>query len=364
MHIDLQYELATDQPFNPAADQEVFENALEQIALADKVGFHTVWFVEHHFLSEFSHSSAPEILFGAITQRTERIRIGVGVSLLPYLFNHPIRVAERVATLDILSGGRVEFGTGRSSEYEQMGFGISPQESRAQWQEALQIIPRMWTERPFKYKGRFFDIPERDIVPQPLQKPHPPMWLGCSSPEAWRLAALNGLGALGFSFLLTRDEFKAHLDAYRENIKDCVPAGKSVNDKVGGFTLAHCSTSKGAADVLGLNACAWYMLKSYELFLPRTAQGGWQALTDSSKQLMEALHSRSSEMYKVLNQQNSIVVGTPEECIKKLKIYEELGCERMLCLMQMRGVPHKDVMRSIELFGKEVIPAFKSKQRV
>ncbi len=358
MKIDLLYELASDKPFNPAADRELLLNCLEQIELADKLGFHTVWLVEHHFLTEFSHSSAPEIMFGAITQRTERIRIGVGVSLLPYLFNHPIRVAERVATLDVLSNGRVEFGTGRSSEYEQLGFGISPQESRAQWQEALQIIPQMWTAHPFSHKGRFFNIPERDVVPQPLQNPHPPIWLGCSSPEAWRLAALNGIGALGFSFLLTAEEFAAHLNAYRENIKECSPVGAFVNNQVGGFTLAHCGDADDVANAVGLDPCAWYVLRSYELFLPRTAQGGWQALTESSRQFMQALQNRSRDISRLLNQQSSIVVGSPEQCIKKLKVYEALGADRMLCLMQLRGIPHKKVLRSIELFGKEVIPAF------
>lgn len=359
MEIDLLYELASDKPFNPEADREMFQNALEQIQLADRLGFGAVWEVEHHFLPEFSHSSAPEVFLGAVSQRTERMRIGAGVSLLPYPFNHPIRIAERIATLDLLSNGRVEFGTGRSSEYEQAGFGISPQESRAMWQEALEIIPRMWKERPFSYEGRFFSIPEREVMPQPLQKPHPPMWLACTSPDSWRLAALNGIGALGFSFLLSQEDLANLIQAYRQNVQDCTPVGDFVNNKIGAFTMVHCADRDGDAREAGYEPCIWYALESYRLLLPRSAQGGWQALTEQGQKFMTALEGRSREMYDMLNEHASVVVGDPAHCIEKLKSYEALGVDRMLCLMQMRGVPHEKVMRSIELFGKEVIPALR-----
>lgn len=355
MQIDLLYEIATDKP-DPAADRELFLNCLEQIELADKLGFGTVWMVEHHFLTEFSHSSAPEVFFGAVSQRTERIRIGTGVTLLPYPFNHPIRVAERIATLDLLSNGRVEFGTGRSSEYEQLGFGISPQESRAMWQEALEIIPRMWLEHPFSYQGRFFTIPERDIQPRPLQQPHPPIWMACTSPESWRLAALNGIGALGFSYLVTLEEFQEHLTTYRQNIQDCTPVGAFVNNQVGSFTMVHCADSNDKAQETGYEPCVWYTLRSYEILLPHSPQGGWQILTEHGRRFMEALQGRTREMYTMLNDHNSIVVGDPDHCIEKLKAYEAMGVDHMLCLMQMRGIRHEQVMRSLELFGKEVIP--------
>jgi alkanesulfonate monooxygenase SsuD/methylene tetrahydromethanopterin reductase-like flavin-dependent oxidoreductase (luciferase family) len=357
MKIDLLYELATDKPFDPAADRELMLNCLEQIGLADRLGFGTVWEVEHHFLTEFSHSSAPEVFLGAVTQRTERIRIGAGVTLLPFPFNHPIRVAERIATLDLLSGGRVEFGTGRSSEFEQQGFGISPQESRAMWQEALQIIPRMWQERPFSYEGRFFSIPEREIQPQPLQRPHPPIWLACTSPESWRLAALNGVGALGFSFLSSPGEFRENVETYRANVAQAEPVGAFLNDKVGAFTMVHCGDDAADAVERGLDGSIWYSLRSYELLLPRTVHGGWQSLSDYGRSLIEKLSSRSADMGRMMHEHNAIVLGNPDDCIEKVKAYEAMGIDHLLCLMQMRGLPHADVMRSIELFGREVIPA-------
>ncbi|MCH8192223.1 MAG: LLM class flavin-dependent oxidoreductase, partial [Chloroflexi bacterium] len=145
MKIDLLYELQMPKPWHgPNAEAEMFWESIAQIELADQVGFDTVWCVEHHFQTEYAHSSAPEVFLAAVSQRTQSIRIGHGVVLLPYPFNHPIRVAERIATLDIVSRGRVEFGTGRSGLHEQGGFEIPSDESRAMWQEALSIIPKMW----------------------------------------------------------------------------------------------------------------------------------------------------------------------------------------------------------------------------
>ena len=171
MKFDLLYELQAPKPHDERSEHRCYHQALEQIELADRLGFDTVWAVEHHFLTEFAHSSAPEVFLAAASQRTKRIRLGHGVVLLPHKFNHPIRVAERVAALDLLSDGRVEFGTGRSSQFEQAGFGVLPDESRDMWQESLEIIPRMWTEDPFEHQGRFVQIPSRSILPKPLQKP-------------------------------------------------------------------------------------------------------------------------------------------------------------------------------------------------
>src|SRR5262249_50432837 len=131
MKVDLLYELACPRPWTDEKERNVYWEALDEIALADAVGFGTIWAVEHHFLTEFSHCPAPEVFLGALSQRTKRIRLGHGVVLLPNPFNYPIRVAERVAALDIFSRGRVEFGTGRSTWYEQQGFGIDGAQTRA-----------------------------------------------------------------------------------------------------------------------------------------------------------------------------------------------------------------------------------------
>mgnify|MGYP003694051391 CR=1 FL=1 len=161
------------------------------------MGFDTVWFVEHHFLTSFSMSPCPEVIFGALSQLTKRIRLGFGVVILPY--HHPVRVAERVAMVDHMSGGRVEFGTGRSAPYEQMGMGIDPRNTRAMWEESLRMIPKIWEDGLFSADGQFWKVPPRDVRPKPYQKPHPPIWVAALQPATYELAAELGIGVMALS---------------------------------------------------------------------------------------------------------------------------------------------------------------------
>src|SRR6185295_9029647 len=189
----------------------------------------------------------PEVFLSAVAQRTKRIRIGHGVVLLPHRFNHPIRVAERVAALDILSDGRVEFGTGRSSQYEQAGFEIDTAVSRKMWQESLEMIPRMWTEDPFEHHGRFVDVPAHNIVPKPLQKPHPPMWMATTSPQSWEIAGRNGIGILGLTIFVSVPQLQERVRAYRAALKQAKPVGKFINDQIGAFTIVHVAETRAQA---------------------------------------------------------------------------------------------------------------------
>ena len=184
MKFSLFFEMQISEPTR-AKEAQMFHDCLEQAVLADELGYHCVWEVEHHGLYEYSHSSAPEIFLSFVAARTERIRIGHGVTLLPYRYNHPIRIAERIATLDILSGGRVNWGSGKSSSLvEQQAFENDIPTLHDQWLEAVEMIPRMWTADVFSHKGRFFDIPPTQIIPKPVQQPHPPMFAACSKPES------------------------------------------------------------------------------------------------------------------------------------------------------------------------------------
>src|SRR6185436_15337814 len=139
-----------------------------------EVGFDTIWAVEHHGLREYAHCSAPEVFLSFVAARTKRIGLGHGVTLLPGRYNHPSRIAERIATLDILSQGRVLWGTGKSgTRVEQGAFELEPETLHAQWLEAVRMIPRMWAEDVFSWKGTYYDIPPTQIVPKPVQTPHP-----------------------------------------------------------------------------------------------------------------------------------------------------------------------------------------------
>ena len=203
MRFGIFYEHQIPRPWGDDGEQRLMQDALEQIELADRVGFDSVWEVEHHFLEEYSHSSASGVFLGAASQRTQRIRLGFGILPLPPGYKHPARVAETAAMLDLVSGGRVELGTGETSSGAELeGFGVDRETKRAQWEEMLPIVARMMVEEPFAgADGRFLTMPPRNVVPKPVQKPHPPLWVACSRRETIRLAAEKGIGALSFSFV-------------------------------------------------------------------------------------------------------------------------------------------------------------------
>src|ERR671916_2409565 len=217
MRFGLFYEHQNPRPWEgERTDHKLLKDSLEQIELADRLRFDTVWEVEHHFLEEYSHSPAPEVFLAAASQRTERIRLGHGIVQIPPRVNHPARVAERVAVLDLLSDGRVEFGTGESSSGAELGgFLVDREQKRAMWEDAMEAITRMFVEEPFAgWQSEFFQMPPRNVIPKPQQKPHPPLWVACSRRETIQFAARNGIGALSFSFAEPEDAAKWVDDYY------------------------------------------------------------------------------------------------------------------------------------------------------
>lgn len=189
MKFSLFYEMQISQPTRDK-EAECFRQCLEQAELADRAGYDCIWAVEHHGLYEYSHSAAPEIFLSFVAARTRRIRVGHGVTLTPFRYNHPLRIAERIAALDIFSGGRVNWGSGKSSsKVEQVAFENDLTTLHEQWLEALEMIPRMWQQDVFEWKGRFFNIPPTQVIPKPVQRPHPPILVGgTGSPRSIRLA--------------------------------------------------------------------------------------------------------------------------------------------------------------------------------
>ena len=183
MKFGIFFEISVPRPFTPEREKQVYDNCLEQVRVADELGFDYVWAVEHHFLEEYSHCSAPELFLTACAAQTKRIRVGHGIVVCVPQFNHPVRAAERAAVLDIISGGRLDFGTGRSATWTELGgFEADPDETKKTWDEYVRVIPKMWTQERFGWQGRAFSMPERAVLPKPVQKPHPPMWVAVTSP--------------------------------------------------------------------------------------------------------------------------------------------------------------------------------------
>ena len=265
-------EVQIPRPWESGSEQRVFNEVLDQIELADRLGFDTAWQVEHHFLEEYSHCSAPEVFLGAASQRTKNIRLGHGIMSMPPGVNHPFRAAERIATLDVLSGGRVEFGTGESaSEMELGGFGVDRADKRAMWEEALPEVLRMMVQEPYSgYDGRFGKLPPRNVVPKPLQKPHPPVWMAASRRETIVSAAEYGIGALSFSFI-DAAECKAWVNQYYETFEaSTAPIGYEPNPNIAVVTGFMCCPDEQEAIDKGIDGFHFfaYSLAHYIMFGP------------------------------------------------------------------------------------------------
>jgi alkanesulfonate monooxygenase SsuD/methylene tetrahydromethanopterin reductase-like flavin-dependent oxidoreductase (luciferase family) len=361
MKFGLIYELQMPKPWDGITEADIYWQALEQIIAAEEAGFDYVWEVEHHFLTEYSHSSAPEVFLSAVAQHTERIRIGHGVVLIPPPFNHPARVAERVAALDIMSRGRVEFGTGRSiTQAELGGFRIDPQDSRGMWEEALHEIPKMWMNDEYPgFEGRYFSMPPREVWPKPVQQPHPPIWMACTQPESFAIAGRKGIGVLAFG-IGGPGAVQDSIDLYRREVaepKDQVGAQK--NDQVAAATMLFCGDSQQEAEEYGLPAALWYWSKTAELFSPwrGTAVKGYEYYTDLARDenILKDMMSEESAGAR----ERALCIGTPDRVIEGVRAYEKCGIDQLIGFCQAGRIPHEKVIESIRRFGKEVIPAFR-----
>ena len=375
MRFGLFYELQMPRPWGPDAEEKTLRDALEQIELADRLGFDYVWEVEHHFLEEYSHSSAPEVFLAAASQRTKRIRLGHGIVQLPPGFNHPARVAERIATLDLVSGGRVEFGTGQgSSQAELGGFGVDREAKHAEWEEALDAIVRMMAEEPFTgHDGRYFSMPPRNVIPKPRQKPHPPLWVACSRRETISLAARKGLGALSFSFV-EPEQAKAWVDEYYALIAspECVPAGLSVNPTVAIVLPFMCHEDEQTAIDRGIDGAHFFGFSLAYYYVFGKHQPGvtniWNEFLAHRKEYgfaRELINANDKPLgIKMLEQGLGSfrgAVGTPSQILDLVERYERAGVDLVIFAAQSGHNEHEHISEALELFAKTVMPRFAEK---
>jgi alkanesulfonate monooxygenase SsuD/methylene tetrahydromethanopterin reductase-like flavin-dependent oxidoreductase (luciferase family) len=372
MRFGIFYEHQLPRPWAPGDAQRLLTDALEQVELADRLGFDYLWLVEHHFLEEYSHSSAPEVFLAAASQRTSRIRLGHGIVQLPPAYNHPARVAERIATLDLISGGRVEFGTGESSsETELGGFGIARDDKRAQWEEALEVVTRMLVEEPFAgHQGKFIDVPPRNVVPKPLQRPHPPLWVACSRRETIHLAATKGIGALSFSFIEPH-RAKEWVDDYYATVASeaCVPGGFAVNPQVACVLPLLCHQDEETAIERGLDGAHFfgYALAHYYVFGRHRpgATSVWEEFQANRSAFgfdRQIAAQTGVELGAQLLQEGlgSLrgAIGTPAQIRELIRGYQAAGVDQLVFVSQAGRTRHEHICESLELFAREVMPEF------
>ena len=360
MRFGIFYEMQLPRPWGPDDERRLFHEALDQVVLADRLGYDYAWEVEHHFLDEYSHSSAPEVFLAAAAARTKRIRLGHGIRQVIPNYNHPARTAEGLATLDIISNGRVDFGIGEgATRLELGGFGIKAKEKRAMALEAAEQIANMLALEPYPgFEGTYFSMPCRNVLPKPVQKPHPPIWMACTNRDTIKVAAANGMGALAFSFL-NPEEAKHWSEIYYGIIRSeqCVPIGRTVNANialVSSFSIHH---ERAEAIRRGHEGFEFFSYAMNALVARDTVPGR----TDLWGEYLKQRGNRTEEIIAntALGPQSS-GIGTPADMRTHLAGFQEAGVDQVIFLQQAGRNRHADICESLELFAAEVMPGFKA----
>ena len=365
MQFGIFYEHQLPRPWREGDEQRLFNEALDQVELADRLGIDYAWEVEHHFLEEYSHSAAPEVFLAACSQRTQRIRLGQGIRQVIPQYNHPARTAEVIATLDLVSNGRVDFGTGESSAALELGgFRIPVKEKRKMYLEATEQICNMLAMDPYPgYQGRYFSMPCRNVVPKPVQKPHPPLWVACSQRETIRMAARLGMGALTFAFVDPL-EAKSWVDEYYSIIKSdaCVPIGHAVNANICMVSSFSCHQDREIAALRGLEGFEFFGFALGSLYAFGEHRPGRTDLWQEFQQVRgQQLESDIQGMDAAFSGARG-GIGTPEDLRAHLRKFEDCGVDQVTFIQQAGMNKHEHICESLELFAAEVLPEFAERE--
>ncbi|MBS0524807.1 MAG: LLM class flavin-dependent oxidoreductase [Proteobacteria bacterium] len=354
MKFGIFYELQLPRPWAPGDEHRLYQNALEQIEIADRLGYDHAWQVEHHFLEEYSHSPVPESFLAAASQRTRQIRLGHGIMQLTT--NHPARVAEKIATLDLLSNGRCEFGMGESASITELEpFGVEMENKREIFEEAVRAIMPMFRDGPSEHQGKYFNMPLRQVVPKPLQKPHPPLWVACSQLETLAKCGEWGMGALGFQFV-SADAAHAWVHAYYNAF---VKRQKKLADYVTNPNLALVSffmcaptdeeaRARADGDTFFQFALRFYAAAPGRRRPPAGTVNMWDEY-QKWKQANPDAHQAALR---------GGLIGSPETIRRKLRRFQSSNIDQVVLLNQAGRNTHEHICESLELFAREVMPEF------
>ena len=356
MHFDLFYELSVP-PFLDRPETAVYADALDELALAEELGFRTAWLVEHHFMPAYSHSTAPDMFLAAASQRTKTLRLGNAIFPLPY--HHPVRVAERVATLDVLSNGRAEFGFGRGfSPTEYKTFGIDMADSRTYTEESMEIVRRSFSGDPLSFTGKHFEFENLEILPKVVQRPHPPTWTAAVSPDSFEMAARLGIGVLVGPFkpwFMIKEDIRHYREAWKRYHGDA-PAASGQNPRVAMTLGVFCHESSKTAREMAREPFEWF----------------YGQLLNQTRPVLESLYE-SYEYYRKMGKFRGLInkavnltlldtlgmaaVGDPEHCIKRVQSLKKEGVDHVLCAFGAGAMPTEAVRDTMRLFADRVIPA-------
>jgi alkanesulfonate monooxygenase SsuD/methylene tetrahydromethanopterin reductase-like flavin-dependent oxidoreductase (luciferase family) len=327
-----------------------YNETIEQLVHGDKLGFDTAWLAELHFFRQFSIMPGPLFVATAAAQRTQRIRFGTGVTLLP--FHHPLRVAAEAATVDILSGGRLDFGVGRGTiALHFQGFNVNRDDSRERFEEALGIIQKAWTQERFAHTGKYFQFPDITVSPRPLQKPHPPIRIAANSPDTAEFAGRHGFDILAASIINPMPAFFAHVEKYRAAAQSAHPDRPA---DVAGLFFACVGASPSAVREQFSPSMFHYFSTIGE-----QAMLGDRSQHEGSYAYLKQVRDRAAAITWEGVDASMAIFGPPEECIARInKIWETSRINQLVCWFNPGGrVPHPDVLATMERFATKVIPA-------
>jgi alkanesulfonate monooxygenase SsuD/methylene tetrahydromethanopterin reductase-like flavin-dependent oxidoreductase (luciferase family) len=335
---------------------EVFQRDIEQMAWTEELGFDSIWLTEHHFI-EYGLSVSPTVLAAAAAMRTRRVRIGLAAAILP--FHDPIRLAEELAMVDILSGGRLDVGVGRGNrpvEFE--GYRVPQIENRERFEESLAIITLAWTQERFSFEGRHFKIPEVRVIPKPIQQPHPPLYVVCTSPDTIEATALRGLPMLNSILRGPVDQLVGQRDIY---VKGCQKAGRTEAETaalLGRWGVSrHIYVAPTDAQALAeaKDAEMWYQESLRRFLIPERIERVHPLLQPGFRAMAERLEKITWEQLVA----ETVAFGTPDTVASRIDQLRRLGVGEVLCWMNFGGLPQERIRRSMELFAREVIPRFR-----
>lgn len=343
-------QIQVPRPWTKVSEREAYWNALDQAERAEQAGFEYFWVTEQHFLAEIGHAPASDMFLAALSQRTKTLRLGLGVVLMP--LHNPFIIAERVGTLDVLSNGRVDFGTGRgTTNYILDGFGIEPSEARGRGIEALNAVLAMYDEPRFKgFKSEYFDLPAREVLPRPVQEPHPPLWVAATNLSTYEHAARQGFGVIG----VTRnsiEETKAAVERYHKVCRNETPTvARRANPTTAVFGIGMCHADDATGRALACKAARWY-------YGDNEAELNSQRFTTAGG--VEAVRARiAAQSDDELITNGMAVGGDPDTVTRIVEKWATTGIDQFIFFMQAGFAQHDDVMRSIELIGEKIIPHF------
>jgi alkanesulfonate monooxygenase SsuD/methylene tetrahydromethanopterin reductase-like flavin-dependent oxidoreductase (luciferase family) len=356
MKFGIFYELQLPRPWKEDDEHKLYQNALQQIELADRLGYDHAWQVEHHFLEEYSHSPSPESFLAAASQRTKQIRLGHGIMQLTT--NHPARVAEKVATLDLLSNGRCEFGMGESASITELEpFGVDMDNKREIFEEAVQAIMPMFKPGASEHHGKYFNMPLRTVVPKPLQKPHPPLWVACSQLDTLAKCGEWGMGALGFQFVsadAAHAWVHAYYNAFVKRQKKLADYRANPNIALVSFFMCAKTDEEARARAEG-DTFFQFSLRFYG-----QSEGRRRPPAGTVNMWEEYQKWKAANPEQHAAALRGGLIGSPETIRKKLKRFQSSNIDQVVLLNQAGRNTHEHICESLELFAAEVMPEFQA----